>query len=78
MEIVKTKTQTFEDFLQDTHLEDCPTVLDDDLPDAFNAWLEMDIESLIAYGDEYGKKMFKAGQDEMLRQEARRLTPSND
>ena len=47
--------ETFEDFLKRTHMEDEPTVLDDDLPDAFDAWLEdLGIELMIAYADKWG------------------------
>ena len=46
----------FEDFLQDKFIESNPTVLDDDIPDAFDDWLtELDVDDLIAYGDQYYK-----------------------
>lgn len=34
----RTKAQILED-LQSRFMADCPTVLDDDAPDAFDAWL---------------------------------------
>jgi hypothetical protein len=50
----------FEDFLQYKHMEDCPMVLDDDLPDHFNDWLtELDIETWLKFGEEYGREQVK-------------------
>ena len=47
--------QSFEDFLKQTHVEDEPMTLDDDLPDAFDAWLgELDKELMILYADKWG------------------------
>lgn len=49
----------FEDFLQEKFIEGNPTVLDDDIPDAFNDWLaDLDVDELIAYGNQY----FKTGR----------------
>ncbi len=49
---------TFEEFLQDKHLEIEVAILDDDLPDAFNDWLTtLDVESWLDYGDQYAKQL---------------------
>jgi hypothetical protein len=46
--------QTFEEFLQDMHYELHPTLLDDDLPDAFNDWISnLDSEAWIEMGNGY-------------------------
>lgn len=50
------KYTNFEDFLMTKFMEDCPMVLDDDIPDAFGEWLEnSDIQEIIEYADEYKK-----------------------
>lgn len=33
-------TTSFEDYLKDKHLESEPMLLDDDIPEAFDSWLE--------------------------------------
>lgn len=46
----------FEDFLQEKFIESNPTVLDDDIPDAFSNWLtELDSDDFIIYGNQYAK-----------------------
>ena len=46
-------TKTFKDFLQQKHMELYPTILDDDLPDAFDNWLEgRTKEEIIEYAEE--------------------------
>lgn len=53
-----TTTLSFEDFLKDKHYEENPTILDDDLPDAFDDWLgNLDGHEYIRYADEWGKKL---------------------
>lgn len=51
----------FESFLMEKHAEDyggaSQGVLDDDMPDAFDAWVEqLDLEEVIAYRKEYENK----------------------
>lgn len=47
--------QSFEDYLKDQHAADYIGT-DDAMPDAFDHWLtELDIESMLAYGDQYGE-----------------------
>lgn len=42
--------KSFEKFLDEKFFEDNPTVLDDDVPDSFDAWLgEQDVTSMIMY-----------------------------
>lgn len=61
------KKQTFKDFLQDTHAELYPTVLDDDLSDSFDSWIgEMNNEELIDWGELYGRSQYIAGKAVIL------------
>ena len=49
-----TMKESLEDFLKRMHMEDEPTVLDDDLPDAFDAWVsELGPDLLIAYAEKW-------------------------
>ena len=42
--------KSFEKFLEEKCFEDNPTVLDDDMPDFFDAWLgEQDVDSMMMY-----------------------------
>ena len=44
----------FEEFLQYKHMELFPQILDDELPDAFDEWLEeLQFEDFIKYANEY-------------------------
>lgn len=44
----------FQDFLQKAHMLERPGVLDDDLPDDFDAWLESkDVNDILVYVEEY-------------------------
>lgn len=46
----------FEDFLQEKFIESNPSVLDDDIPDAFSDWLQdLDPDDFIIYGNQYAK-----------------------
>lgn len=59
--------KTFEYFLQDRFMELEPQVLDDDLPDAFEAWLEkLDIEELMKFADAFGE--YKALEGDTLKE----------
>jgi len=50
--------ETFDQFLQSKCLEENPHILDDMLPDFFSNWiLEVDVQELIDYGQEYGDKI---------------------
>jgi len=47
----------FEDFLMEKHAEDYIGT-DDDMPDAFNAWLgDVSVDDWVEYGDEFAKKI---------------------
>ena len=47
----------FEDFLMDYHCRTNPTILDDDLPDAYGDWLaELDSDDWLFLGDKYLKE----------------------
>ena len=49
--------KNFEDFLQDKFIKQNPTILDDDIPDAFDEWLcDIEPELWIEYGDEHKKE----------------------
>ena len=55
------KKTTFELFLQEKHFEENPQILDDDLTDACNDWLEnLQADDFIKYGEEYGDGIRKA------------------
>ena len=57
------KHKNFEDFLQDYHCKTHPTILDDDLPDAFDEWISgLDIDRWIYLGDKYLAEQLKEGQ----------------
>jgi hypothetical protein len=46
--------RNFEDFLQEKFIRQNPTVLDDDIPEAFDDWLiSIEIDMWLEYGDEY-------------------------
>jgi hypothetical protein len=65
--------ETFTEFLQRMHMEDEPMVLDDDLPDAFEGWLEnQGIDLIIAYAEKWQVEQKIADLDEMAEQ--RRLS----
>ena len=50
----------FERFLMDKFTEEEPTVLDDDIPDRFNDWLEqIDIQTIINYAQGYAEKIYR-------------------
>ena len=53
----KMKYKDFEDFLMDIFMQSNPSVLDDDLPDAFDCWLEqLSADEWLNYGDSYAIK----------------------
>jgi len=57
--------KNFEEFLQDKFANEYHGI-DDDLPDNFNAWLEMDIEQMIKFADEYAEGIkLKAAETEV-------------
>ena len=48
------KYKDFDDYLQEIHMKENPTILDDDLPDAFSDWLcDLDPQSIIDYAEKY-------------------------
>ena len=59
-DIKKIEKIDFEQFLQERFVNEEPQVLDDDIPDAFNAWLEnSDLQEIIDYADMYANKIYK-------------------
>lgn len=57
--------QTFEEYLRDEVWE-AEGVLDDDIAGEFESWLcNVDGEEYITCADEYGKKMFEKGKQEL-------------
>lgn len=61
------KQRTFENFLQDIFMELQPGFLDDDLPDAFNAWLgNKDTDEIMEWAELYGREQYIAGKEEIL------------
>lgn len=58
-------TTSFEDYLKDKHLESEPMLLDDDIPEAFDSWLEAQDQITIKayaslYAHEQGKLLAEA------------------
>jgi len=54
--------QTFEDYLKDLHLSDEPMTLDDDLPDAFENWLEnLSQEFILKMAQNWGETEYSKG-----------------
>lgn len=52
--IINYHKEDFKQFLQRMHMQDEPTVLDDDLPDAFDAWTEdLGFDLLVAYAEKW-------------------------
>lgn len=50
------KYHDFEDFLQAQHQKENPTILDDDLPNAYNEWLEyLDEFDWMMYGNTFAQ-----------------------
>ena len=46
----------FQEYLMDVFAKEEPQVLDDDMSDAFDAWLQdLDCDTWIKYGNEYAK-----------------------
>lgn len=44
----------FEDYLKTKFSEESPSVLDDDMPDAFDSWLgELSADDFISFADQY-------------------------
>ena len=53
-----TTPKRFEEFLQEQHMEAEPMILDDDLPDAYEAWIcERDIQEIIDWAEEWGAQI---------------------
>lgn len=59
------KKQTFEEFLAEKHVEMQPEILDDDIPDAFDAWMsDMEQDELVRLADLYGMSRYNSGLKE--------------
>lgn len=59
------KRQTFEKYLEEDIWVDnySDGVLDDDMEDAFNGWVEtLDVADIIEYAEGYGIKMYELGE----------------
>jgi hypothetical protein len=53
------KNNTFEEFLQNKHSEDYHG-LDDDMPDAFEAWMsQLDVAEVEEYAEEWGRQLIE-------------------
>ena len=56
------KPRGFEDFLQDYFISKNPTLLDDDISDAFGAWVSgLEYERVRVLADIYGQEQFLSG-----------------
>ena len=59
------KKDTFEDYLQEKHAEQYQG-LDDEIGEDFVDWLEnLDVNTLVTYGEIYGMERFNAGMKEV-------------
>jgi len=55
--------RTFIDYLAEKHAEENPTILDDDMPDAFDDWMaELEQEYLIKHADIYAGIKYHEGK----------------
>jgi len=58
--------KTFNEYLQDIHADENPTVLDDDMPDSFDDFMgNMDIEEICEYAELYGGYCYIQGKKDM-------------
>jgi len=54
------KNKSFDEYLQAKHFEENPQILDDDLSEAFDDWIDnLDIQKLIDYAEDWGSKLIK-------------------
>ena len=59
--------QNFESYLMEYFTRVEPSILDDDIPDAFNDWLEnVDMDTIFKVADYYGREQFVNGGKEVL------------
>lgn len=60
------KERGFEDFLKDMHMRAEPTVLDDELPDAFEHWFtNLNADEYMKLGNLYGREQRIVGAEKM-------------
>jgi hypothetical protein len=59
---------TYKEYLETAHMELNPTVLDDDLPDSFEAWVSnLDSEETARYITDYiGKRLLDETPEKMI------------
>jgi hypothetical protein len=70
--------QTFEEYLQEKHMENYHGT-DDDSPDAYEAWItDMQVDDLIQYGQEFGLLQFKRGMEGSVKEVKNHLLESFD
>ena len=63
---MKSKEDTFEQFLQAKHQELHPEILDDDLPDAFDLWLyELVPHNFVEYADRFANERQRKEREEI-------------
>jgi len=61
------KSKTFIEFMQEIHYKVFPMVLDDDLPDHFNNFLDdLGGEDYIRYAEQYGREQYLSGQAHVI------------
>ena len=59
---------SFEDYLETICFTINPSILDDDMPDFYDAWLGgLDGEQIIRYGQLYGEETFLEGRQATLK-----------
>ena len=58
--------RTFEQYLNELHAKDRPQVLDDDMPDDFNNWLDQfDATAMMGLAESYGEQCSKENLQEL-------------
>lgn len=59
--------QTFDQFLQEIHFKIYPQLLDDDIYEHYQNWIDrLDKEEIEKWGNMYGEEQFLAGKSEVL------------
>lgn len=54
------RLNNFEEFLQDYFADNNPEIMDDNIPDEFDSWIEkLDLDDFIRLGQKYGEKIHK-------------------
>ena len=62
--------KSFNDFMSAKHYEENPEVLDDDLPDSYDAWVaELTSEDVLAFANEYTSRNAQVFADDYCKEQ---------